>query len=127
MKKLLLLLFIVPFLGCQKTGCVSGNCESGKGTLNYTNGNKYIGEYKESKRHGQGIFTWGDESEWAGDKYIGEWKENLFHGQGTYTYANRDKYIGEWKEGLFHGQGSFTYADGTKESGLWENSRFLGE
>ena len=30
-----------------------------------------------------GSYTWGD-----GDKYVGEWKDGKKHGQGTYTYAS---------------------------------------
>ena len=35
-----------------------------------------------------------------GDKYVGEYKDGKQHGQGTYTYANGDKYVGEYKDGL---------------------------
>ena len=30
-------------------------------------------------------------------KYVGEYKNNKKHGQGTYTFASGDKYVGEWK------------------------------
>ena len=33
-----------------------------------------------------------------GDKYVGEYKDDKRHGQGTYTYANGDKYVGEYKD-----------------------------
>ena len=31
---------------------------------------EYVGEYKDGKRHGQGTLTWSD-----GKKYVGEWKK----------------------------------------------------
>ena len=34
-----------------------------------------------------------------GDKYVGEYKDGKLHGQGTFTYANGDKWVGEWKDG----------------------------
>ena len=37
----------------------------------------------------------------SGEKYVGEWKENKKHGQGTYTYADGRKDAGEWKEDKF--------------------------
>ena len=40
-------------------------------------GRKYVGEYKDDKKHGQGTFTWSDEG-----KYEGKWKDGKFHGQG---------------------------------------------
>jgi len=60
-----------------------------------------------------------------GDKYVGEWKDGKRHGQGTYTFANGDKYVGEWKDSLAHGQGTFTYADGSeKEEGIWKDGEY---
>jgi hypothetical protein len=32
----------------------------GKGTHFFLNGNKYLGEFKDSKPHGQGTFTYAD-------------------------------------------------------------------
>ena len=46
----------------------------------WSNGNKYVGEWKNSKQHGQGIHTWPN-----GNKYVGEWKNNEMYGHGTFT------------------------------------------
>ena len=35
----------------------------------YPNGAKYVGEFNDDKRHGQGALTWPN-----GHKYVGEWK-----------------------------------------------------
>ena len=37
------------------------------GTYIWANGDKYLGEYKDNKHHGQGTYSWTD-----GDKYVGE-------------------------------------------------------
>ena len=34
------------------------------------------------------------------DKYVGEWKNDKPHGQGTYTYSNGKIEEGTWKEGI---------------------------
>ena len=34
----------------------------------YANGDSYAGEWKDGKKHGQGIYTWAD-----GERYEGEW------------------------------------------------------
>ena len=60
-----------------------------------------------------------------GDKYVGEWKDDKNHGQGTYSYAEGDKYVGEYKDGLRHGQGTYTYAGGTTERGYFSNNEFV--
>ena len=44
-----------------------------------------------------------------GDKYVGEWRNGKWHGQGTYTYANGAKYVGQYKDDKRHGQGTMTY------------------
>ena len=54
-----------------------------------------------------------------GNKYTGEYKEDKWHGNGTYTFANGNEYVGEFSDGKFKGQGTMTYADGTSESGIW--------
>jgi len=35
-----------------------------------------------------------------GGQYVGEFKNSKKHGQGTATYADGDKYVGEFKYGL---------------------------
>ena len=56
-----------------------------------------------------------------GDKHVGEYKNSLRSGQGTYYFVNGDKYVGEHKDNSFHGQGTYTFANGTIEKGIWVN------
>ena len=37
----------------------------------------------------------------SGDKYVGEFKDDMRHGQGTYTQANGTVTEGLWEEGDF--------------------------
>ena len=55
---------------------------------------KYEGEWKDGKRHGQGTFTFPD-----GRKYVGEWKDGKRDGQGTHTLTDGRKFVREWKDG----------------------------
>ena len=64
-----------------------------------SNGEKYVGEYKDGKKHGQGTYTYG-KGKWEGDKYVGEFKDGKHHGKGTYTFHDGGKYVGEWKDGI---------------------------
>ena len=41
--------------------------------------------------------TWTDA---YGNKYVGEFKDNKSHGQGPLAYADERKYVGEFKESL---------------------------
>ena len=83
--------FALP--ACPSSG-YKNNCF---GAYTFTNGDKYVGEWKNGKRTGQGTYTWV-----SGDEYVGEWKDNREHGQGTRNYANSSqKKEGIWKNGVF--------------------------
>jgi hypothetical protein len=79
----------------------------GQGTLTFSDGGKYEGEWQHDKKHGQGTFTYAN-----GDTYVGEYRQGNRHGQGTFTFANGGTYVGEYRQGKKHGKGTFTYANG---------------
>ena len=56
------------------------------GTYTFASGDKYVGEYTDGERDGQGISIFA-----RGDKYVGEYKDGKYHGQGTYTFASGEK------------------------------------
>ena len=58
-------------------------------TLQYKNGDTYVGETLQGERHGQGTYTFQD-----GKQYVGTWQHGLRHGQGTLTFPNGDTYAG---------------------------------
>ncbi len=104
------------------------------GTYIWDNGDKYVGEWKNDKKHGQGTFTVGNlgaQGINAGDKYVGKWRDDKKYGQGTYTWGEEgpnkgDKYIGEYRDGKMDGQGTYFWADGRKDVGEWENDKLNG-
>ena len=65
--------------------------------------------------------TWTSED---GDKYVGEFKDGNRHGQGTHTYTDGRKYVGEYKDGKRYGQGTFTFVDGSVVEGIWKDGVF---
>ena len=100
----------------------------GQGELLNTQGDRYVGEFGNGKRHGQGEMSWTN-----GDRYVGEWKADnmsgyfnyfsfvfslllllllflLFYiasiwlidlvGIGTVVLANGVTYMGQWADGL---------------------------
>ena len=67
----------------------------------------------------EGSFTYGD-----GGKYVGEWWDGKRNGQGTLT-ANGVKYVGEFRNDRRHGQGITYHADGTVDKeGIWKEDKF---
>ena len=97
MKKVLLVL-LVGLFWCNTSfaECIAGDCEDGQGTYTYSNGDKYVGKYKDDKRNGQGIYTFPN-----GNQYAGEYKDDKKNGQGTFTFPNGEKYTGEFKDDKF--------------------------
>ena len=63
----------------------------------------------------------------SGGQYVGEFKDSMFHGQGITTTANGGKYVGGYIDGRKNGQGTLTYANGDQEEGIWEEGEFLYE
>jgi len=80
----------------------------------------YQGDVENGKPNGLGIIFFPVD----GSKYVGGWKDGKKHGQGTSTFSSGNKYVGEWKNGEYHGQGSFTFTNGVKIVGEWKNSKF---
>ena len=94
----------------------------GQGTSDYANGDKYVGGYRNDKYHGQGIYTFA-----SGSKYVGEYRRGKRRGQGTYTHANGDKYVGEYRNDKYQGQGTSTYANGDKYVGEYRRGKRRGQ
>ncbi|MDB4236416.1 trypsin-like peptidase domain-containing protein [Planktomarina temperata] len=92
------------------------------GTYTYDGGDKYVGEWKNNKKHGQGTYT-----SQAGSSYIGEYKNGKKHGQGTYTYPDGSIYVGQLENGDFNGQGSLTLANGDTYVGKFKDDDANGQ
>lgn len=57
-----------------------------------------------------------------GDRYLGQWKDSKKHGFGTYYWSTGDVYKGEWLDGQQHGYGEFTWASGAVYRGHFRNN-----
>jgi hypothetical protein len=71
------------------------------------------------------LFCFGTFTHANGDKYVGEFWNNKRHGQGTYTDArSRKKHVGEWKNNNMHGQGAVITAGGQiLKEGIWTHGK----
>lgn len=137
MKKFLLILLITPFaLFAQQNDvastdqgadtsndtvvvtkqCITGNCNNGKGTMNYETGT-YEGSWENGLRQGYGKYTWSN-----GDTYEGQWFNDERHGIGTYIWNDGSKYTGNYSHGIRSGYGVYYYTNGTIYEGTWQNN-----
>ncbi|MEM8807451.1 MAG: pentapeptide repeat-containing protein [Cyanobacteria bacterium P01_G01_bin.38] len=99
---------------------VDGKPADGRGSMIYTSGNRYDGEYANGRRNGCGTFTFTN-----GRRYVGEFKDDLFSGRGTWFLENGDRYVGDFEYNNCNGEGVFVFADGSSKSGVWQQGRLV--
>ena len=85
------------------------------GIMEYNDGSKYEGEWKNDKQYGKGTFT----ANIANNnlylilhKYVGDFINDKREGNGIALYSNGNKYEGEWKNNKQYGKGIITYSSG---------------
>ena len=66
--------------------------EAEQAETDFHNGDKYVGDVANGKRHGHGVYYYD-----SGDKYTGAWDNGKQTGHGVYIYANGDRYVGNWE------------------------------
>jgi hypothetical protein len=133
MKKILSIIILSLLIGGNAYAeCIKGDCTNGNGTFIHKfkvyDGSiaekKYVGEFKNGKRNGQGTET----DPYYGFIYVGEFKDDKKDGQGTISYPGVKKYVGGWKNDKEDGQGVYTYDyDGRKETGVWKDGKKYGQ
>jgi len=87
---------------------------------------KYIGDWRENKKHGFGIQTYAN-----GDKYEGDWEDNMRSGHGTLWVMEgkklRREYTGKWMNDKKSGRGSMFFKNEDRYDGFWLNDLPHGE
>ncbi|MEM1214240.1 MAG: caspase family protein [Bacteroidota bacterium] len=79
----------------QRSGCIQGDCQDGKGTYLTPGGAVYVGQFRNSEIHGQGICTYSD-----GSRYEGQWSHRMPEGYGSKTWADGRSFTGQWRRGF---------------------------
>jgi hypothetical protein len=115
-------LLCVPVLWAYEqpeSECVSGNCQSGQGQLQYEDGATYKGGFEEGRRSGQGVYTHP-----GGIRYEGAFENGFMHGEGVLTSKDGRVYRGRFEEGAFHGEGTYSWPDGAIYEGTFYEGDF---
>lgn len=94
----------------------------GKGRATFSNGDVFEGMYYEDQRHGLGIYQWSD-----GREFKGGFVNDQRSGEGEYTWPDGAKYSGEFQKGLRHGEGTYTFSDGSFYKGSWKQGKYHGK
>ena len=95
---------------------IAGEAE-GEVQYDAPNGDTYIGELKDGKRHGLGYYR-----ELAGVEYFGDFEDGQHHGVGFMTDAEGNAYFGQFEKGAGSGAGVYEAADGSSFQGRFADS-----
>ena len=94
----------------------------GFGTASYKDGSKYVGEWKDHRRHGYGNFFYTRTGH-----YKGQFDNGHPHGEGIWYRKDGSVYEGSFENGDLHGKGKLTMKDGNIYEGKWIESKKEGQ
>ena len=125
-----------PVSGDNYFNSISQYWHNCNGELKHSLFGKYVGEWKDGKRHGNGVWTSDLSAGYPGVIYVGEFKHDKFDGRGTLTWILPSKwagmkYVGEYKNHKMHGKGTLIYNRphphaGQRYAGEFKNNKANG-
>ncbi|MEP7154895.1 MAG: caspase family protein [Betaproteobacteria bacterium] len=95
------------------------------GTLDFKDGAKYVGDFKEDKDKNQTLHGKGEYTSQA-FRYNGEFKDGKKQGKGLYVWANGDKFEGDFANDQVSGKGKWEFASGDVYTGEVLNAVMVG-
>jgi len=84
-------------------------------------GASYVGQVTDGKRQGLGVLDFKD-----GDRQSGEWKNNILDGLGTERLSDGQRYEGQWNTGLPAGLGVREKPGSERAEGIFAVGRLEG-
>lgn len=94
----------------------------GRASIKWSDGDAYVGFYKEGLREGKGVFLFAD-----GRSYDGDWKKSKMDGKGLYKFANGEAYEGDFVAGAREGKGVYRWPSGQVYEGDWLGDKESGK
>lgn len=110
--------------GSEYTGDWVNGVRQGQGKMKYDNG-VYEGEWQNDKKNGRGTYTWND-----GKKYEGAYADDVRSGEGVFsgwvdlTNGYSGTYYGKSENDQFNGYGKFLFDNGDKFEGIYKENLF---
>lgn len=108
------------------------NRDKDEGTVQYSNGDVYVGSLRDGNPHGRGRMDYSDDDENDNALYYdGEWVNGKHEGKGKKMWWNNmwDNiwYEGEWRGGMMHGDGTHHLDEADVRKGRFEEDVFCDE
>jgi len=103
----------VGYLSQGKRGCKTPGGEGvPDGTFTYINGDEYVGQWCQGKKHGKGTYTYAKD----GSSLVGEW-DNGKMTSGKWIFPNGTFYSGKFRYNKPFGKGVWVFNNGNQLTG----------
>lgn len=112
--------------GAKYIGFWKQNLQQDFGIKILPNNLYYSGQWKGGKRHGWGTLGKRCGNGYAKRIYIGQWRNGFKEGEGKQFYKDGGVYFGYWSGNKRHGFGIMWFADGSLFLGNWMNDMYHG-
>ena len=110
------------------TGTLVGGKASGHWIVEWADGDRFEGQYRDGKVHGRGRYSWKGTGEYTGreGRHEGQWRDGKAHGHGVKVWPDGGRYEGQWRDGKQHGRGTYTWPNGNRYQGQWRDGKRTG-
>ena len=107
----------------------------GQGRYFWTDGRKYVGQFKDNSNHGRGELFFEPDDVLGRERYDGQWTRNpnftestfnggVMDGFGTLYWTDGTKYVGHFANDGPNGRGkTFDKNGNVLQDGYWQNGR----
>ena len=103
-------------------GYLEFGSRTGWGMIEWTSGDRYLGEWQSGYRTGKGTYVWDN-----GNIYMGDFVDDARTGKGAYNWANGDMYAGDYVDGERTGKGTYIWSNGNMYAGDFVNGKRTGK
>lgn len=99
----------------------------GQGILIFSNGNRYEGRFLDGEIHGKGRMYKANGDIYSTLDSYGFYNSSGLQGCGFYIGASGDRYMGEFQDGKFHGRGTYEWTSGKGATCDWRDGEAVAQ
>merc|ERR1712056_24188 len=90
--------------------------------MGYQNGDVYVGQWQDGKKHGKGTYTYAKDE----TQLVGEWANGKIT-SGKWVFPNGTFYSGKFRYNKPHGKGVWVFPDGNQLTGEYQQKEQANE